>query len=127
MRGAGEYKLAPPEPEKPVITESLPVSEATRFERMAMEHTPVFQSFFIIGFIVLVLSLMPIGLMAMGKSSKANAAMQKEAKISTMMRKSAEEATASDSSAEIEEGGGVDAPEGEAGEAGGGGDESGAP
>lgn len=122
MLGAGEYKLAPPEPEKPVITEALPVSEATRFERMAMEHTSIFQSLFIIGFTLMVLSLMPIGLMAMGKSSNANANMQKEAKVSTMMRKSAEEATSSESSAELEEGGGADAPEGEAGggEAGGG-------
>jgi uncharacterized membrane protein YgcG len=118
--GAGEYKLAPPEAEKPVITEALPVREATRFERMAMEHTSIFQALFIIGFISLVLSLMPIGLMAMGKSSNANANMQKEAKISTMMRKSADEATSSDSMADTEEGGGADAPEGEGGEGGGG-------
>jgi uncharacterized membrane protein YeaQ/YmgE (transglycosylase-associated protein family) len=120
--GAGDYKMGAPVPEKPVITEALPVREATRFERMAMEHTPIMRSVFTIGFIALVLSLMPIGLLAMGQSSNANAKMQQEAKVSTMMRKNAEEATSSDSTAETEEGGEIAAPED--GEAAGGGGEA---
>ncbi len=118
MLGAGDYKLDAPVPERPVITEALPMGEATRFERMAMEHTPIARSVFTIGFIAAVLSLMPIGLLAMGKSSSANAKMQKEAKVSTLMRKNAEEATSSDGAADTEAGGEVAAPE----ESGGGGE-----
>jgi uncharacterized membrane protein YgcG len=118
--GGGEYRLGAPEVEKPVLMDVLPVSEATRFERMAMEHTNIGRSLFTLGFIAMVLSLIPIGLLGMGKSSNANANMQKEAKVSTMMRKSAEEATTSDSGGDIEEGGGVESPEGEGGAEGGG-------
>ena len=121
MVGAGDFKLGAPVPERPVITEALLVSEATRFERMAMEHTPIGRSLFTIGFIALVLSLMPIGLLAMGQSSNANAKMQKEAKVATLMRKNAEEATSSDGSAETEAGGEIAAPEEGAGEGGAGG------
>ena len=115
----GEYKLNPPEVEKPIPMEALPVSEATRFERMAMEHTPISRALFTLGFIAMVLSLMPIGLLAMGKSSNANANMQKEAKVSTMMRKNAEEATTSEGGSDTEEGGGAEVDGEGGGEAGG--------
>jgi hypothetical protein len=62
---------------------------------------------------------MPIGLLAMGKSSNANANMQKEAKVSTMMRKNAEEATTSEGGSDTEEGGGAEVDGEGGGEAGG--------
>lgn len=124
VSSTGEYVLLPPQPEPPVPSEPLAISEATRFERMAMEHTPLPRAIFTLGFIALVLSLMPIGLVSMGKSSNANARMQEEARVSALIRKSSEEATTTDSSTEIEEGGGVEAPEGsEGGEGGEGGGE----
>ncbi|MGM0596409.1 MAG: hypothetical protein ACQES9_05155 [Myxococcota bacterium] len=76
----GDYKYESVEERTDVPEDALAKTEATRFELMAMQHTPILQIVFILGFIGLVLTLLPIGLHNMGKSSQADSSMKKQAK-----------------------------------------------
>jgi hypothetical protein len=76
----GDYKFENIQERTDVPEDALTKTEATRFELMAMQHTPILQIVFILGFICLVLTLLPIGLHNMGKSSQADTTMKKQAK-----------------------------------------------
>ncbi len=102
-----EVKAPAPVPEEPIS-----MAEATRFEKMALRNTSIGEKVFILGFISLVLMLLPIGLYSMGKTSKADSAMKKEAaKLTSLVKKKAT-ASSSDVGATDEgtggEGGGED-------------------
>ena len=100
-----EVKPAPSVPE-----EAITAAEATKFEKLALRNTPVLTKVFILGFISLVLMLLPIGLYSMGKTSKADSAMKKEAmKLTSLVKK---KATAEKSDVGAEEEGGEGEGEG---------------
>jgi hypothetical protein len=75
----------------PVVPEdALAPEETTKFQKMGLQNTPIFTKIFILGFIGMVLGLIPIGLQSMGKSSSRASAMDKEAaKMSSLVRKKA--------------------------------------
>ncbi|MBU1240920.1 hypothetical protein KKF84_04455, partial [Myxococcota bacterium] len=100
----GEFTMevkAPPA----VPQDAISMSEATRFEKMALKNTSLGEKVFILGFISLVLMLLPIGLYSMGKTSKADSAMKKEAQKLTSLVKKKATASTSDVGAEEEAGG----------------------
>lgn len=86
----GDYVVDSSVKEAPVPSEALDSTEATKFEKMGMKHTGIGETLFILGFIALVLSLLPIGLVSMGKTSNADANMKKEAnKLTSLVKKKA--------------------------------------
>ncbi|MBN2723456.1 MAG: hypothetical protein JXR95_05230 [Deltaproteobacteria bacterium] len=108
----GDYAIDTSKKDVVPPSEALSAAEATKFERMAMKHTAAWEIAFILGFITLVLSLLPIGLVSMGKTSNADSAMKKEAAKLTSLVKKKESAT-TDVNVDVGEGGSGEDGEGD--------------
>jgi hypothetical protein len=98
------YELKPPEPPKPVIEEAVLKAEATKFEKMALQHSKAGDIITIALLLIGSFYLMIMGLGEMGKSSKASSKMDEQSANLMKMKKKKNQPTSDDFDEEGENG-----------------------